>query len=77
MAQSAAGLNVRITEKDALEGVRKALEGGKSGRGQIRLILDIRSTQSVEVALPGRYAISAELRAAIGALPGVQDLHDT
>jgi len=77
VAQSAAGLNVRITEKDALKGVRKALEGGKSGRGQIRLILDIESTQSVEVALPGRYAISAELRAAIGALPGVQDLHDT
>ncbi len=77
VARSAAGLNVRITEMDALQGVRKALEGGKSGRGQIRLILDIEPTQSVEVALPGRYAISAELRAAIGALPGVQDLHDT
>ncbi len=76
VAKSGAGLKLHIAEMDALDAVKLAVEGGKSGRGQIRLILDIDPCQSVELALPGRYSISAEMREAISAIPGVHDLRD-
>jgi DNA polymerase-3 subunit alpha len=76
ISKSGAGLKVHIAQKNALDAVKRAIDGGKSGRGQIRLILDIDPCQSVEVALPGRYSISAEMREAISAIPGVNDLRD-
>jgi len=42
----------------------------------VRLLLDIDDHQSVEVSLPGGYAVSADLRAAISAVPGVVELRD-
>ena len=76
VANSGAGLKVHINQRDALEAVRQAISDGNKGRGQIRLILDIDACQSVEVALPGRYSISAEMRAKISTIPGVNELRD-
>ena len=60
----------------AFSRLKDAISAGKRGRGQIRLVLDIDKQQTVEVALPGAYAVSAEMRAAISAVPGVIDLQD-
>jgi DNA polymerase-3 subunit alpha len=76
VAKSGAGLKVHIDREDAFLGLKSIITEGKQGRGQVRLLLDIDNHQSVEVSLPGRYAVSADLRAAINAVPGVVDLRD-
>jgi DNA polymerase-3 subunit alpha len=76
VAKSGAGLKVHIDREDAFLGLKSVITQGKRGRGQVRLLLDIDDHQSVEVSLPGGYAVSADLRAAISAVPGVVELRD-
>jgi DNA polymerase-3 subunit alpha len=76
VARSGAGLKVHIDREDAFLGLRSIITQGKQGRGQVRLLLDIDNHQSVELSLPGGYAVSADLRAAISAVPGVIELRD-
>jgi DNA polymerase-3 subunit alpha len=76
VAKSGAGLKVHIDREDAFLGLKSVITQGKQGRGQVRLLLDIDDHQSVEVSLPGGYAVSADLRAAISAVPGVVELRD-
>jgi hypothetical protein len=42
----------------------------------VRLVLKIDPNQSVELALPDNYLISAEMRSIIGSVPGVVELRD-
>lgn len=76
VARSGAGLKVHIDREDAFLGLKSVITQGKQGRGQVRLLLDIDDHQSVEVSLPGGYAVSADLRAAISVLPGVVELRE-
>jgi DNA polymerase-3 subunit alpha len=76
VARAGKGLRVHLDRADGLEALKRAVERGKRGRGRLSLVLDIDPGQSVEIALPGAYAISAEMRAAIGAVPGVVALQD-
>ncbi|MDA1323305.1 MAG: DNA polymerase III subunit alpha [Proteobacteria bacterium] len=76
VARSGAGLKVHIDREDAFLGLRSIITQGKQGKGQVRLLLDIDNRQSVELSLPGGYAVSADLRAAISAVPGVIELRD-
>jgi DNA polymerase III subunit alpha len=76
VARVGAGLKVRIAHEDAFSRLKDTIEAGQRGRGQIRLVLDIDKRQTVEVALPGAYAVSAEMRAAISVVPGVVELQD-
>ena len=39
-------------------------------------MLETDDNQAVEITLPGGYAISAELREALGAVPGIVELCD-
>jgi DNA polymerase-3 subunit alpha len=71
-----AGLKIRISGADALDGIKQALAAGRRGRGHISLILDTDQDQAVEVTLPGGYAISGQLRSALGAQPGIIELRD-
>ena len=75
-ARTGAGLKVRIDHEDAFMRLKEALESGKRGRGQIRLVLDIDKRQTVEMALPETYAVSAEMREALSVVPGVVELQD-
>ncbi|MEE8444165.1 MAG: DNA polymerase III subunit alpha, partial [Alphaproteobacteria bacterium] len=76
VARTAAGLKVHIDRPDALDGLKRAIDTGARGKGRVWLVLDLDEAQSVEVALPGGYAISAEMRAAIDGVPGVVVLQD-
>lgn len=76
VARSGAGLKVRLDSEDSLEALKRALDGGKQGRGQVRLVLNIDRQQSVELALPGSYLISADMRSAVESVPGVLELRD-
>jgi DNA polymerase-3 subunit alpha len=76
VASSGAGLKVHINNEDTLGALKRALDGGKQGRGQVRLVLNIDQQQSVELALPGNYLISADMRSAVESVPGVVELRD-
>ncbi|MEE8333928.1 MAG: DNA polymerase III subunit alpha [Alphaproteobacteria bacterium] len=76
VARAAAGLKVHIDRPDALNGLKRAIDTGTRGKGRVWLVLDLDEAQSVEIALPGGYAISAEMRAAIDGVPGVVELQD-
>jgi DNA polymerase-3 subunit alpha len=76
VARTGAGLKVHLARPDALEAIRRAVDTARQGRGRLSLVLDIGDAQAVEIALPGRYSISAEMRAAIDAVPGVVELQD-
>ncbi|NKB21972.1 MAG: DNA polymerase III subunit alpha [Alphaproteobacteria bacterium] len=76
VARSGAGLKVHLNSQDSLEALKLALAGGKEGRGQVRLVLNIDQQQTVEVALPSNYLISADMRSAIESVPGVIEIRD-
>jgi len=64
------GLEVRITDAAALEGIRDGLR--RDGTGTGRLKLSIRANQSdVVIDLPGRFRLSGEFRQMLKILPGV------
>ncbi|MCH8808690.1 MAG: DNA polymerase III subunit alpha [Proteobacteria bacterium] len=75
-AKAVAGLKIRIDRVEALDGLKRAMAQGRGGRGRVSLILDTNEDQAVEITLPGKYAISAQLRAALGAVPGIVELRD-
>ena len=76
-AETAAGLKVHIRDARPLEGLKSVLGEGRKGRGPVSLVLGLEGgCREVEVALPGGYAVSPALRAAVKAVPGVVDVHD-
>ena len=66
----AAGLTVRLAERSALDGLRAALEQANGGSQRVTLVLELGDVE-VDLALPGGYTVSAAVRGAIRALPGV------
>ena len=75
-AAAAAGLQVFLREPKALEGLSGVIrDHGNGGRGRLSLILD-RDFQEIEMELPETFQISAAMRAAIKAIPGVVDVLD-
>jgi len=76
IAKVGKGLKVFIRNEEGLEALKHALSNGVEGRSQIRLVMGINMQQSVEMALPGNYLISADIRSKIEAVPGVIGLND-
>jgi DNA polymerase-3 subunit alpha len=75
-ARAGAGLEVRLDQADTLDGLEQAIRAGKKGNGRVSLVLDLDARQSVEIALPGGFAITPDMRAAIAAVPGVTQTRD-
>ena len=72
-SQSGAGLKVFIHDPSPLESL-KAILGRGTGRlakGKVSIVLDLKDGQEVEIELPEAYSVSAELRQAVKAIPGV------
>ncbi len=80
---AAVGLEVHVIDAAALESIRNRLElvagmgsaaaRRRRGEGPVKLILPVPELgQEIEVDLPGRYAVSAEIRGAIKSVQGVQ-----
>ena len=76
IAKAGKGLKVFIRNEESLEGLKHVLDNGMGGRSQIRLVMGINMQQCVELALPGNYLISADIRSKIEAVPGVIGLND-
>ena len=76
IAKVGKGLKVFIRDQKSLGGLKHALDDGLQGRGQVRLVMGINLQQSVELALPGTYLISADMKSKIEAVPGIIGLTD-
>jgi len=76
VANAAAGLRVVVSDRAAVEPLRKALDG-KRGRGRVTLVVPMADDDAeAEVTLPGAYAIAGGLRDAIGGLPGIRQVEE-
>ena len=77
-ASLGAGLRVFLQSADPLDQLKGLLEErAAGGRGQIILVLGLDDgRREAEIMLPGRYAVTPAIRAALKALPGIVDVHD-
>ena len=76
LAEAAKGLMVFVAGTDGLETLKRAIADGAKGPGRISLVIDVSGQREVEIALPGRYALSGEMMAAIESAPGVTQVHE-
>jgi DNA polymerase-3 subunit alpha len=74
---AAAGLKVYLDDPRPLDGLKTILAQGAEGRGAVTLVLALQGGhREVEVALPGGYAVSPAVRAAVKAVPGIVDVQE-
>ena len=78
VASASSGLRLYLNHPDPLVPLRSLLTrddggagNGQPARGRIALILATGEGDEVEMALPGAYRLSAEMRRAIKAIPGM------
>jgi DNA polymerase-3 subunit alpha len=71
LADAATGLRVFVEGTGGFESLKRAISEGQKGPGRISLVIDVSGRREVEIALPGRYALSGEMMAAIESTPGV------
>lgn len=78
-ASAAAGMRIYLGGTTALEGLKRLIAkeaSGRGGRGRINLVLDIDTGREVEVALPGSYRVTPQVRAAVTSMVGVVQVQD-
>ncbi len=76
-ARSAAGVRIFLADDKPLSGMQAVL--GKAGQGRGSVLVNLRlngSAREAEIRLPGGYAVSPQVRAALKAVRGVVDVHD-
>ena len=76
LASIGSGIKINVKTEEALTKLQKTITNSASGKGRIRLILDVGEADKVELALADTYEISAELRASIESLPGIASIND-
>ncbi len=65
-----------LASADGLETLKQTIAGGEKGPGRISLVIAVGGAREVEIALPGRYALSGDMMAALEAAPGVTQVHE-
>ena len=76
-ADSQAGLTIHLTGVDDLGRLKAALDRGGPGRGAVKATICIDRAREVDIALPGLFAISPDVRETIARLAGVSRIDDT
>jgi DNA polymerase-3 subunit alpha len=76
VANSAAGLRVGLGEPGALEGLKKIVATAKRGRGAIRVQVRTQDGAEVEIRLKETFAITPEIRQALGQVPGILEVSE-
>jgi DNA polymerase-3 subunit alpha len=74
LARTSAGLHVHVGGGHALAALKPALERLKPGTARITLFVGLDPGREAEVALPGRYALTADTVVALAGLPGVESI---
>jgi len=74
VANAASGLRVSLADAGALAGLRAAIGKAAKGRGAIRIQLQTGPGEEVDVRLKESYAITPEIRRALGDVPGILEV---
>jgi DNA polymerase-3 subunit alpha len=79
--ERAPGVTIRVGSADSLKLlqatlVRGAAANGNGAAARVALVTCVESGAEVEIGLPGRYALSAELLQAVRTIPGVLDVRE-
>jgi DNA polymerase-3 subunit alpha len=75
-AQRGADLRVFLRDAEPVAGLKAILDQHKGGRASVRLLVQTAPRAEVEIVLPGRYALSHEIRGALKAVAGVVDVQE-
>jgi DNA polymerase-3 subunit alpha len=71
-ARAASGVRLFLADPAPLESLKALLEREGSGRGRVSLVLDLAVGEEVELELAESYRLSAAVRQAIKAIPGLE-----
>ncbi len=74
VASVSAGLRVVLRDERPIEAMRGTLERLSRGKSKINVLVEIEPLKEVEIELPGSYAITAQSRSALKAVPGVVEV---
>ena len=74
-AAGMAGLRVYIADAGAVGSLQHLVEHQGRGRGRMSVVVED-SDHEIEIALPGQYALSPAVRAAIKAIPGIAHVEE-
>ena len=75
-ARAVAGLRVRMNVPDGLQRLKAILARVEAGQGRITLRLCVGGTREIDIALPGGFAISPDIRQAIAQVEGIGEVRD-
>jgi DNA polymerase-3 subunit alpha len=75
VAHAAQGLKIYLNDPKPLASIASIIGREKKGRGKVKLMLDSGDAE-IEIAIPGGFAIGAQTRAAIKAIPGIVEVRD-
>jgi DNA polymerase-3 subunit alpha len=75
VANAAMGLRIYLRDDKPLTAISGVMNRERKGRGKVKLVIDAGRSE-IEVALPGGFAIGAQTRAAIKAIPGIVEVRD-
>ena len=76
LARATQALQVVVNGSEGLANLKRALADRPKGRARVSLVIGLDGTKEVEVALPGKYELSADLVAAISAVPGISGIRE-
>ena len=76
VAQSAAGLKVFVSAREALTPLSSLISRESGGKGRVTVVVPVPPSREVEIALPGGFRISPKVRAAVKSLPGILEVLD-
>jgi DNA polymerase-3 subunit alpha len=70
---------VHLREPGPIEALKRLMEReamARGARGRVNLVLGVDRAREVELALPGGYKITPQIRAAVKSLVGVVEVED-
>ncbi len=76
VAGLAEGFSLLLRDDSALPDIKDVLDRLGRGKGRIHVVVEDSALREVEIALPGRYHVSPDLRTTFRALPGVAEVQD-
>ncbi|MFZ5792011.1 MAG: DNA polymerase III subunit alpha [Pseudomonadota bacterium] len=75
-ANAAVGLRVFLNDPKPVESLKSILARQGRGRSRVALVLELDPAHEVEMSLKDGFALSAQVRAAIKAIPGIVDVQE-
>jgi DNA polymerase-3 subunit alpha len=73
-ANVAQGLQIYVNDPEPLQSIAARLKNG--GKAPVELVMQLPDRTSVSIALGNKFTVTPQIRAAIKAVPGVQDVRD-